>query len=930
MKIIQMKVNHLTRPLGYMMKSPVFSYKIIESKGIKQTSARIKVALDESMTDLVYDSGESTDIDSIAHVVPINLKPRTRYYWTLKVRSDAGEVIESDVEWFETGKLSEEWSAKWICSELNDGNHPYFYKNFSLKGKVKKARLYISGLGLYEAYINEEKISEEYLTPYSNDYHQWIQYQTYDVTEMMNQKNIQLGVLMGNGWYKGRFGFRSKIEDKGFYGDKFILISELFIEYEDGSIETIESDDSWKARKSKIQYSSIYDGEVYDETFSEDCTYPVKIHDKDIAKLTERLSLPVKVKEERKPVKLITSPRGETILDIGQNHTGWFRLNIREKSGAHLKLYFGEELQDGCFYNENLRTAKAEYTYISDGSPKTIRPHFTFYGYRYVKLEGFSNFKADDYTALILYSDLDMTGNMHTGHELVNKLISNTLWGQISNFLDVPTDCPQRDERMGWTGDAQVFTPTACFTMDSYAFYKKYLYDLYEEQKELNGAVPYVVPSCGINDTCSVWGDAATIMPFMLYQFYGDRQILEDQYLSMKAWVDYIYNYNGEDWKWREKFHFGDWLALDAKPGTNVGRTDVGYIASVYYYHSTLLVSKTAGILEKKEEEIFYGNRADDILKEIQAEYFSINGRACINTQTSYVLALKYGLTTNKKRTITDLYQALRDNDGKLCTGFVGTPLLCNVLSENEMNDMAYALLVNEEYPGWLYSVKLGATTIWERWNSLDESGHFSSTGMNSLNHYAYGSIVEWLYRHVAGLTPMLSKPGFREIQLKPKPDTRLGKAKACFDSPVGVYESSWEIKENDSIVFDFVIPFGGKAYLTLPNAPEELYNQKDNSAFFNVLKTDEGYQCILKNGTYHIEYMPTTFFRKVYSIDTSINEIYQNKVAKEILSEELPALSQLPDSRRQYSIAELLETSQYRMLHDKSEKLDRRLRSIR
>ena len=929
MKIIQMKTNHVTNPMGFMMTKPVFSYKVIEAKGTKQTAARIRVALDKEMSLLIYDSGESAAIDSIAYTVSMELMPRTRYYWTVTVNTDAEETVVSETAWFETGKMKESWSGKWICSDLNQGTHPYFFKDFKLKGKVRKARLYISGLGLYEAYIGGEKVSEECLTPYSNAYNQWIQYQTYDVAEMLTQDEVQLDVLLGNGWYKGRFGFTDYTPGKGFYGDTFVMICELTIDYENGSSETIASDESWQVRKSKIQESSIYDGEIYDETFTDDSIYPVRIYEKEIARITERLSLPVKVMEIIKPVKLITSPKGETILDLGQNHSGWFSLKVSESKGTQVKLYFGEALQDDCFYNENLRSAKAEYTYISDGTEQTIRPHFTFYGYRYVKLEGLSNFSIEDYKALVLYSDLDRTGNMTTGHELVNRLVQNALWGQKSNFLDVPTDCPQRDERMGWTADAQVFTPTACFNMDSYAFYKKFLYDMYEEQKTHKGAVPYVIPSCGADDTCSVWGDAATIMPWVLYQFYGDKHILEEQYSSMKAWVDYVHDFNGEDWNWRKAFHFGDWLALDAKPGSDIGGTDVGYIATIYFYYSTHLVSKTAEILGNQEDADFYGKRAEQLLQIIHNDYFSATGRACISTQTGYVTALKYDLSIDKKQMIEALIQSLQDNKNKLSTGFVGTPLLCNVLSENGMTDMAYTLLVNEEYPGWLYSVKLGATTIWERWNSLDENGHFSSTGMNSLNHYSYGSILEWMYRHVAGINPMLSKPGFREINLIPKPDVRLGKAEAVFDSPVGVYESSWEIKEDDSVVFGFTVPFGGKAYLTLPNAPDELFLQKGNPIFANVVKTDEGYQCLLESGRYFVEYMPTVFYRKVHTIETSFKELFNSEKAAAVLMEEIPNINMIPPNMMNISLQDLRNLSPESVSQEILERLDSKLRAI-
>ena len=931
MQIIQMKTNHVINPLGYLMTKPVLSYKVTEAKGKKQISARVRVSLNPDMTYPVYDSGESEAIDSISYTVPMELEPCTRYFWTVTVTTDAGETAESNAAWFETGKLQEAWKGKWISSDLNIGTHPYFFKNFELKEKVKKARLYISGLGLYEAYINGQKISDECLTPYCNNYDAWIQYQTYDVTELLTEDRIQLEVLLGNGWYKGRFGLNNPTNaDKGLYGDTFTLISELKIEYMDGSTELMISDESWQARKSKITASTIYDGEVYDETFEDAAIYPVKLYEKEMAGLTERLSLPVKVKEILKPVNLITSPKGETILDLGQNHSGWFSLKVKEPKGTQVKLYFGEELQEGCFYNTNLRTAKAEYTYTSDGTEQIIRPHFTFYGYRYVKLEGFTNFSLEDYTGLVLYSDLEEAGTLETDHPLVNRLILNAKWGQKSNFLDVPTDCPQRDERLGWTGDAQVFASTACFQMDSYAFYKKYLYDMYEEQKQRDGAVPDVIPACGQQGTSTVWGDAATIIPWVVYQFYGDKTILAEQYDSMKSWVDYIRKTNGEEWKWRKKFHYGDWLALDSKdPNSPIGATDTGYIATLYYYYSTLLVSKAAEILGKAEDEKLYEERAKELLKELQKEYFSSTGRPCITTQTGFVTALNFDIALDKQRIIDDLLMAFKVNGNKLETGFVGTPLLCNVLSENGMNDIAYSLLVNEAYPGWLYAVKLGATTIWERWNSLDQNGNFSSTGMNSLNHYSYGSIVEWMYRHVAGINPIVSKPGFREVKLVPKPDYRLKKAEAAFDSPIGVYKSKWEITPSFGLSLDITVPFGGRAYLSLPYAPEELYEQKQNAIFKKVEKTEEGYQCILESGTYHIEYAATKLMRKIYSLQLSIGELMACDAAKAVLLEVNPMFANIPKDMYKASLYDLLKYMPVPIPMEMLEKIDAKLKAI-
>lgn len=901
------RTNHIHNPMGYLMEKPVFSYKVTGAKGKRQKYGRIRVAKDSDMRGIVYDSSEREDMDSIAFCADMQLEPYTRYYWTVEAASDAGEKVISDVSWFETGKMQEAWEGKWIFSELNEGTHPIFFCNRDIKKEVQNARMYISGLGLYEAYINGEKVSDEYLTPYCNNYDQWIQYQTYDVTDMMKTGNISIEVLLGNGWYKGRFGLDEDGTTEKLYGDTFLLIAEIHLEYGDGSKEIITTDESWKARKSPILESSFYNGEVYDASFADETVYPVRIWENPIAPLSERLSLPIKVKEILKPTRVIHTPKEELVLDLGQNHSGWFQLKIREDKGKKVTLYFGEELQDGCFYNGNLRTGKQEYTYIADGREQVIRPHFTSYGYRYVKLEGFEHFEENDYLGWVLYSDLEETGWIKTGNPLVDKLAENSMWSQKSNFLDIPMDCPQRDERMGWTGDAQVFAPAACFNMDTYAFYRKFLFDMYEEQKSRNGAVPFTIPACGQNSSCGVWGDAATIIPFAVYQYFGDKSILKEQYESMKAWVNYIRDANGDDWNWRKRFTFGDWLALDShNEKMPTGGTDTGYLATIYYYHSTVLVAQAARILENNDEAEVFEKRANDLLLEIQQEYFSPNGRLCVDTQTGYLTALKFNIAKDKERIKEALRESFKRNEDKLETGFVGTSMMCDVLSSNGMNDLAYSLLLNEECPGWLYSVKKGATTIWERWDSLDDSGHFSTSGLNSLNHYSYGAIVEWMFKHSAGISPRLTAPGFREIDLQPKPDYRLGKMDAKYDSPIGIYRSAWEVTETHGLRVNVEVPFGGRAYLRLPFAPESVYENKGNPIFAKVLKED-GYCCILEAGSYEVEYKTTTPMKAELGVHSPIAELMAQDKTKEVIVELLPMITMLPQSMYDRSLLEML-----------------------
>ncbi len=825
MKITHCKTNHVINPLGYAMDKPVFTWQVEETLGKTQEAARVIISTHEDMTRPIFDSGFSSAISSLAYEADLPLSFRTRYYWTVTVKTDAGEEATSWVNWFETAKMAEPFVGQWITCDKDNPRHPLFEKTLLLEGKAASARLYICGLGLYEAFLNGERIGDEYFTPYSNNYNQFLQYQTYDITTQLN-KGGKLSVLLGNGWYKGRFGFTSQPDSRGYYGDSWKLIAEIRVIYEDGSEEVFGTDESWQVTRSPITFSNLYDGEQVDANLPPSSPMTASILKETLAPLTARYSTPVTVHEQLKPVAVISTPAGETVLDLGQNITGSFLLPVNLPKGKTIRLLFGEVLQNGCFYRDNLRSAKAEYTFVSNGNPTVLQPHFTFYGYRYVKLEGVPNFKKDDFTALALYSDIEPIGHIETGHALVNKLIENTKWGQKDNYLDVPTDCPQRDERMGWTGDAQVFSPTAAYLTDCYAFMRKYLFDMSKEQLEHDGMVPDVVPACGHQNAACAWGDATCIIPWNMYVFYGDPLILKEHYQSMKAWVDYLQRLDGSTHEWGKHFHYGDWLALDL-PSANVdevfGGTDEGFIANVYYRYSALLTAKAAKVLDHLEDEKHYLALGDTLLSYIQSEYFSKAGRCCIDTQTAHIMTLYFNLMEDKARAKAALDRLFKLSGDKLRTGFIGTPLMCNVFSHMGDSQMAYNLLLNEEYPGWLHEIKLGATTVWERWNSINDDGSISSTGMNSLNHYAYGSIVEWIFRYAAGINPMEDKPGFKKALLMPQPNRALGHLKASYRSAAGLYESAWSFTDDTRVELLITVPFNCTAELHLPQEIRQL-----------------------------------------------------------------------------------------------------------
>lgn len=940
MKITNLKTNHIVNPLGFDLGKPSLSFITSETDAKRQVAAQIQVALDEEFSEIVFDTGKDEEIDSLAFELPITLKPRTRYYWNVKVWADNGDIETSDTVWFETAKIDEPWSSRWITPNLEGDIHPVLTKEFNIEKPIKSARAYVCGLGLYEIDVNGIKAGEEYLAPNFNAYDKWIQYQTYDITDTLKEGNNKVDVILGNGMYKGRFGLSRK---ENLYGNKFALLCEIVVDYQDGTGAVITSDKTWKTRKSKVLFSGIYDGEVYDASFNNKIIYETKEMNFEFKKLKARLSLPIKIKERIKPIEVIKTLAGETVLDLGQNMVGWIEFKAKAPKGSEITLQYGEILQDGNFYRENLQSAKAEFTYISDGEEALVRPHFTYYGFRYVKVNGwYGAINLNDFTGCVLYSDMELTGHIETSNPLVNRLFLNALWGQKGNFLDVPTDCPQRDERLGWTGDAQVFSGTASFNMDTFAFFNKYVYDIAQEQKDRGGLVPNIVPVASTGDGCaSGWSDVATIIPWTLYLQYGDKRILEQQFESMKGWVDYIRREDensGSRRLWLTGFQLGDWLALDGEnPQSFAGGTETGFIASAYYYYSSSIVAKAAKVIGKKNLFKEYNELSNEIREAIREEYFTQTGRLSLKNQTAYILALYMDLVPEGKmeRVISDTRERFKADKNHLKTGFIGTPYLCKALSEKGCNDLAYTLLLNKDYPSWLYAVTMGATTIWERWNSVLPDGRISGTDMNSLNHYSYGSIVEWMYRYMAGINPVEDKPGFKHVKLAPMPDYRLKYAKAYYNSAAGLYESQWEISEEGNLSFKFNIPFNSSATLVLPNAKLEKVKVNGNLLKDTKLcsrEVNENVVIELNSGVYEFNYIPEVPYVKYYNTEFSYEELVKNKETKDILIKGLPVMLEdhMVGKVGNKSLRELSYMPFFSVSSDMLDELDKKLGEIK
>ncbi len=918
MKITHCQVNHLSNPLGYALTSPRFTYLVEDAVGKTQVGARVEVFTSEG--ELCYDTGFCSTAVVTGIQTDMKLQPCTRYNWQVTVRTDCGEEATSALNWFETGKMGTSWTGSWLTHPRSQ-RMPVFSRFIPVSKPLKNARLYVCGLGLYEAFLTEQpvndsrfltpdrKIGQERFAPYCNNYNAWLQYQTYDITEQLQAAPF-LHIWLGQGWYLGRFGFKEISDEDTFYGESFKLIADVVLAYEDGSVETLGTDEIWQVWPSNICRNNIYDGETLDDTLPAEQPAFATVFAGTMPPLTDRYSLPVVEQEKILPVELLTTPAGEQVFDLGQNITGVFALEVRPQAGDEIHIQVGEVLQGGNFYRDNLRTAKAEYRYLSDGTVRVIQPKFTFYGCRYIKVSGVRDLKKTDLTALICYSSMDRIGTIQTGHKKINQLLSNAHWGLKGNFLDVPTDCPQRDERMGWTGDAQVFAPTACYFRDAYAFYRKYLFDMQSEQKALGGKVPIVVPSFGYRDTACVWGDAAAMIPWTVYWFTGDPTILHEQYESMKSWVDYIQTLDGYDHEWGKQFHYGDWLALDhanREPGQCKGGTDEAFIAYVYYGHSAGLVAETAEILNRSEDALHYQSLKDQIYDYVRREYFTASGRCAVDTQTGLLISLEYSIAPNREKAIQQLQNTFSRNDNHLQTGFVGTPHLCNVLTQIGMERLAYDLLLYEGYPGWLYTVNMGATTMWERWNSMNPDGSVSSTGMNSFNHYAYGSIAEWMFRHMTGLQPL--EPGFQKVRIAPVCDRRMGYVDMYYRSAAGIYRIHWAIAGKDEITLTVTIPFGCEAEL-------QLYGSS-------------GDRIPLTAGTYSYCYTSQIPLAPTFSGDSKLFALLDDSQAAEVLAKYGVTRDRFPQSHLQDTLWELAESVECRLSADEANCIHKALRKL-
>jgi alpha-L-rhamnosidase len=840
-----LRTEWATNPIGIDEPAPRLTWTLhAERRGTRQSAYEVRVAASpDSFASPIWTSGRVASGESVNR--PYGgpaLRPGRRYHWQVRAWDDRGQPSPwSAAAFWETGLMgAAQWKAKWIVPDLpvdttRSNPAPILRTDFALDGAVVSARAYVTAHGLYEMEINGRRVGTDVLTPGWTSYDNRLQYETYDVTGLVQRGANAVGVTLGDGWYRGRLAWEKR---RNTYGKDVALLAQIVVRYADGREQVIGTDERWKVATGPIVASDIYNGETYDARleragwsragYADADWKPARAVSYSLQNLVAPLGPPIRRIEEVKPIAVLTTPAGETVFDMGQNMVGWVRLRVRGPAGTTIRLQHAEVLdKQGNFYTANLRTAQQADSYILKGSgDETFEPHFTFHGFRYVKVEGFPGTPGTDaITGIVVHSDMPRTGSFATSDPMLNQLYHNIVWGQKGNFVGVPTDCPQRDERLGWTGDAQVFSRTAAFNFDVAGFFTNWLRDLAADQRD-NGSLPDVIPdvltrgSKTAVTSSSGWGDATVIVPWTMYLAYGDVRLLERQYPSMRAYVEYQRKTAGDKLLWNTGWHYGDWLAFATTRSDYPGATtDKDLIATAFYAHSTDLLARSAKALGKTEDARAYHDLFERIRAAWTREYVTASGRLSSNTQTAYALALEFGLLSDARRPDagTRLAADVR-TIGHLTTGFLGTPYLTDALTQTGHLTEAYKLLLNKRYPSWLYPITQGATTIWERWDGQKPDSSFQDVGMNSFNHYAYGAIGDWMVRTVAGLDLDETQPGYRHLLVAPQPGGGLTSAKAELLTPYGSAASGWTLADGRMRV-TVRVPPNARATVRLPSA---------------------------------------------------------------------------------------------------------------
>ncbi|MGW8482112.1 family 78 glycoside hydrolase catalytic domain [Microbacterium sp. NPDC055903] len=836
-------IEHHREPLGIGESRPRLSWKTQAAPGWVQTGYEIEGVIGADGPERIRVDGA----DSVLVAWPFRaLVSRERAVVRVRVIGTTGESEWSAPTVLEAGLLRpEDWRARPVGAGWDEGpasddrRPPLVRRSFEVAERPASARLYVSAHGLYEVEINGTRVGAEAMAPGWTVYGERLRYATYDVTDLISQGENAIGSWLGDGWYRGRMGWNGGFYD--LYGSDIGLIAQLELRGADGSIRTIATDDSWKAAIGPIVRSGNYDGEVYDAReeqagwsspgFDDADWTPVRVGERDPRTLEAPVGPPVRCTQEVPPVAVLTSPSGRRVLDFGQNLVGRLRIRISDADAGHtVTLSTAEVLQDGEIYTRPLRSAKSTDVYIAAGRAEEVwEPRFTVHGFQYVDVSGWPGdldaAVADGaIVARVYHTDMERTGWFDSSNELVNQLHENIVWGMRGNFLDIPTDCPQRDERVGWTGDIQVFAPTASFLYDCSGMLDSWLRDVAIEQLP-DGTIPWYVPVIPAHRMWTpirpgaVWGDVAVLTPWTLYERFGDAEIVARQYDSARRWVDLMAELAGDDRLWNEGFQLGDWLDPDAPPQDPAeAKTDRYLVATAYFAWSARHLAKMAELLGKDEDAVRYARLAEEVRAAFVAAYATADGRMASDAQTAYALAIRFELLSDEQRSVAGrrLAELVAEADNRISTGFAGTPIINDALTATGQDEASFALLLEQECPSWLYQVRQGATTVWERWDSMLPDGTVNPGTMTSFNHYALGSVADWMHRVLVGLTPV--EPGYRRVVVEPHVGGGFTRASASHESPYGRIDVAWHL-EREELVLDVALPTGTTGVIRLPGA---------------------------------------------------------------------------------------------------------------
>ncbi|NLE99699.1 MAG: family 78 glycoside hydrolase catalytic domain [Anaerolineales bacterium] len=850
-----LRCEYAATPLGVDRLQPRLGWRIPAAvRGQRQTAYQVLVSSDKKSLNrgegTLWDSGRVNSDQSIQVTYQGSpLRSRSRYYWKVRVWDKDGKPSEfSEPTWFETGMLARaDWTANWIELEYdteptNEQPCPVLRREFGVEGSVTKACAYVSALGMVELHLNGQRVGDHLLAPEWTDYHRRVQYQTYDVTEMVRQGANTVGAMLGYGWYAGRIGLTSeKSGPRHIYGNRPRLLVQLEIQYADGRTQIITSDDSWRGTlQGPIVDACILDGERQDARrtlpgwdmpgFDDSAWSTAKVFQAPDIELVSQYNEPIRVMLELKPIAMTEPAPGVFVFDMGQNMVGWCRLEVQGPRGACVTLRHAELLQDdGQIYTENLRQAAQRDDYILSGDgTEVLEPHFTYHGFRYVEVTGLPKPPAlDDLTGRVFYSSSPAASTFECSEPMLEKLVQNTVWTQRGNMHSTPTDCPQRNERLGWMGDAQLFSQAACFNMDMARFFTKWAVDIRDAQSD-EGAFSDVSPNPFLRYNtllgAPAWADAGVIIPWRVYLNYADKEILKAQYVAAKAWVDYVHRHN-DDLIWRNQRgnDYGDWLNADTMILENWpksgGQVPKEVFATAFFAHSTDIVSKMAAILGDQEGAEQYGGLFQRIKIAFNEQFVNADdGTIYGDTQAGYALALHFDLLPPqlRGRAVEHIIRGIERYGGHLSTGIHSANRMMLELVNMGRADIAYQLLMLRTVPSWGYMIDQGATTIWERWDGYVAGRGVQNAGMNSYNHYAIGAVVEWLYRYVIGINPDINEPGYKHILIRPTLGGGLTHAKGTYESIHGPIATSWSLSEGQ-FELEVSIPGNTTATVYLP-----------------------------------------------------------------------------------------------------------------